>query len=747
MKRREDKNKVGRPKLADNKLKRKSYIMLGVALFMMISLISVGLSTLSGMNLIKLKGSSKDDVYDVILFWGQSNMVGYAGKYETSGSKTGEDKYDSRVKKLGKEKFSKYSRINKNIVEKYSSVDHVNVDIANNTAFEYKYSGNKLESINKNTESLGETLKYNSTSKKIENGYDSMKSYGTNMIPQFAKTYYEKTGHKVVAVMVAHGGYEIQKFQSNQPLYKVMKIKYNSAINYLNKKNYKIGEKYYVVFQGEANVKNTSTNDYYKLFMNVHNNLKNDLKITHGFIVETSTTDGTELMDKVKNINYAHKKLISDNYDISLASDYPYKNYTPSEKQFSSSETVKSGNQYKTALGLSKLSKCITPAAKNKSGQDKNAIHFNSAALSQIGYETAVNASKVTKNNKKCSISVSYKTNVAYKVSCPSNYSVTKLYYVYSNEATPLKSLQGTIKTGINLVGRKMVIYAKLKNKSTGQESVVKSDVITINKTSNAKHVLKQTYCKVYTYNTKGTSSNYSIRCDRHAMPQKISLVIDGKERLVDTKWKSNYGYWANDLYIDGLVNNKKYNLKIAYYFIDKQSSTNQKIVMKYDSYKTSFVAGKNINQLEKFVDKTSKEEDKKCSIELTKSESKSLNYKFKCGKNAKPGSIDITTNYPDIGKNGSKVYLDTIKLGYKSVYLNGEKYEVKNIKNTGAIRGNFASEASKKNSDSWGMSEIGKITGLETNMPYTLYLYYSYRKDGKNIGYVKAISNEMFAK
>ena len=145
MKRREDKNKVGRPKLADNKLKRKSYIMLGVALFMMISLISVGLSTLNGMNLIKLKGSSKDDVYDVILFWGQSNMVGYAGKYETIGSKTGEDKYDSMVKKLGKEKFSKYSKINKNIVEKYSSVDHVNVDIANNTAFEYKYSGNKLE--------------------------------------------------------------------------------------------------------------------------------------------------------------------------------------------------------------------------------------------------------------------------------------------------------------------------------------------------------------------------------------------------------------------------------------------------------------------------------------------------------------------------------------------------------------------------------------------------------------------------
>ncbi len=77
---------------------------------------------------------------------------------------------------------------------------------------------NKLKNITEETKYLGEKLNYNIITKKLDIPSDKkfslQKSYGTNMIPQFCKKYYEKTGRKVVVVMAANGGERIANFLS-----------------------------------------------------------------------------------------------------------------------------------------------------------------------------------------------------------------------------------------------------------------------------------------------------------------------------------------------------------------------------------------------------------------------------------------------------------------------------------------------------------------------------------------------------
>ena len=228
------------------------------------------------------------------------------------------------------------------------------------------------------------------------------KSSGMNLIPEFGKIWYEKTGHKMVAVFCAYGGQKIEQFlpknDSDYPttgqryMYEAIKTKWNAAINYLNKNNYKIGNKLYVVCQGEANI-NDAKDTYKKRFKKVHNNMKKDLGITKGAIVETSSIIGTERLTKVNNKHMADEELIKENADIILGSSYPYDRFVPSESQYSLCETKvcydSNGNKLSYAKALAKASKSVD--------YDTNTIHFTSAALSQIGKESAESLSKINK--------------------------------------------------------------------------------------------------------------------------------------------------------------------------------------------------------------------------------------------------------------------------------------------------------------------------------------------------------------
>lgn len=380
---------------------KKNFILLKInIIFILIICIQILLN-------LNCEYAASEDIYDVILFWGQSNMVGsFKGVIE--GQKP-DDRYNNKDENSIKD-FSKKTGIDIEILRNTEAIGWTKTFQEKNTVYEYKYIQNDIIELNENTKRLGERLKYNLDTTKLEVPTDPLissiyPSQGTNMIPQFCKTYYEKTGHKVIAVLAANGGEKIENFlphsdadygdTNNQMIYEAMVEKYKSAINYMNKKGYKIENKLYVVFQGESNASKLTTKDEYKrLFLKVHNNLKNDLGIMKGAIVETSYTIGmNDKYDGVKKIFLAQEELIKENDDIILGSSYSYDRYVPDEATYNSNAYKNdifidsSGKKlpYDTAFEYASYSVCYP----------NNTIHFTSAALAQIGKETAESFSKI----------------------------------------------------------------------------------------------------------------------------------------------------------------------------------------------------------------------------------------------------------------------------------------------------------------------------------------------------------------
>lgn len=263
-----------------------------------------------------------------------------------------------------------------------------------------------MREITKDTVKLGEKIKdYQNNAFLTYTDDDSLhaleESYGTNIIPQFVKTYYEKTHRKLIVVMASHGGEEIGHFaktfechddENDRPnhhnlnIYEVMTKKYQAAIDYMSDHSdkYIVGKKFYIVFQGESDAWNvdsdgkykyesTDTNiGYYDVFMKVHNSLKDDLGLEYGGIVYTGQRfddlSREVLYNGVLGINREQKSLITSNNDLFLASSYPYSMYY-SFMHDNNTDTLN----------------CICP-------NDNNHIHFTSATLSQIGMDSAISA-------------------------------------------------------------------------------------------------------------------------------------------------------------------------------------------------------------------------------------------------------------------------------------------------------------------------------------------------------------------
>ena len=170
-------------------MKKLFYINLIILLFILLGTQSVQASN----------GSEMPSEVDVVLFWGQSNMVGTAGRYDNEKTK------DTR---------NLSSFVDSEILDQYKQMNYVSVQVPNGVAYEYKIdqSGRGyISEINKNTKYLGEDLTYEDgilySYNKMYFDYKSLyQSYGTNMIPQFCKTYYERTGRSLVVVMAARGG-------------------------------------------------------------------------------------------------------------------------------------------------------------------------------------------------------------------------------------------------------------------------------------------------------------------------------------------------------------------------------------------------------------------------------------------------------------------------------------------------------------------------------------------------------------
>ena len=418
------------------------------------------------------------EVYDVVLFFGQSNMTGFAG------SRDGEKVMDARMSSMGIDSFSQKTGISKDILNKYTKMNHVDVDIPSGSAYEYVYESNSLRELSSGTEVLGENLKWDSSTNKFvtvnrQTYYATQESYGTNMIPQFVSTYYKTTGRKVIVVMAAHGGQEIAHFlphdqlliysknsdegYKNQYIYEAMELKYNAAISYLaaHPEQYKIGKKFYIIFQGEADVNYAAngiidTNGYYSVYEKVHNQLVSKLGIEYGGIVESASRPGVADLTAVNKIHTAQVNLVNNHSNIFLASAYPYNHFVPAQGQYQ-------GNDYENAIANSKLSMCIVGTNEN------NSIHFNSAALSQVGYESAQNAIKYLTNNNNWLSSLTVgdtpmilNNNKIYDIDVDKNInsidiSATKLH-------NGLSFVDGFGPRKIQLDGQKTTAYLKVKN-------------------------------------------------------------------------------------------------------------------------------------------------------------------------------------------------------------------------------------------------------------------------------------------
>ena len=439
-------------------------------------------------------------VYDVALFWGQSNMVGQCSSTAKDIRVTGDNAVfrnylsaaETSMDKI--ELFSQLTKIDKDLIEKYTKYNHVNLPMVSvsdggnlNTVFYFSHttyinnsSSSPMIPITSATETVGEKLVWgtlynnsyiscanddaiahglcnNSNNRKLmkctsnpkgENevycsSYPSVQSSGgTNMIPEFGRQYYEKTGHKLIVVMAANGGEELANYlphneiinysptvssmnekSANQFIYESMVKQYVEAMEYLNSKGYKIGNKFYVFNQGrdvryiKDSLDNSSPqyidpqtgqpynkNSYKTIFMTIHNKLKQRLDLDFGVIVEsgitTGSADGYLKTGALESIHNARLELASENNDIIMGSSFSYNNFVPKTKsEYNTYRNLISdkfnGRNFESALEISYLSLCVTDPSFDASGNieddgKSNAAHFNSAAYSQIGRETAL---------------------------------------------------------------------------------------------------------------------------------------------------------------------------------------------------------------------------------------------------------------------------------------------------------------------------------------------------------------------
>ena len=399
------------------------------------------------LNLETYAATTTDDVYDVILFWGQSNMVGSC--YTRQESEVRFNPEDSTEVK----NYSKLSGISEDILNKNSKKARnvVFIPQVSKTVYEYIYSTDSIKEITTPRESetpqYGENLIYDSSSQKLvtptnDSGRSLSASKGTNIIPEFCRTYYEKTGHKVIAVLAAREGKPIRQFlpyndedntvsdeEKSFKLYESIKEKYEKAITYLNRNNYRIGSKLYVAFQGESDVgatSETTNTNYYNQFMKVHNNLKKDLGIQKGALIETARAGGTYRLDAVNIIHQAQERLISQDSDIVLGSTFFYDKYVPIEADYNNCNTKITLDSNRNKISYQNaLEKARTTEDYIDDDTRNNAIHLTSAALSQIGRETAQNLANSIDSTAPV-------LNISYSTTTPTNKSV--IATITSNE-------------------------------------------------------------------------------------------------------------------------------------------------------------------------------------------------------------------------------------------------------------------------------------------------------------------------
>lgn len=346
--------------------------------------------------------SVKPAVYDLILFWGQSNMVGSA-----IGAANPFDGIDIKS-------ASEQTGIDQDLIQNTESASKVdNIEMPDGAAYEYKLTTDSFTPITGTTK-IGESgvnstgvytgVVYNKKKKKFQLSYmhngkvtDNQAASSAceiNMVNEFCSRWYEQTGHGVIVVFAAVGGAPIQKFVPvSDPMYvggpygsyvyEYLATALDKAMKKTKAENILLSHAYFVSFQGEGN--NFDTN-YKAEYQKVVSYLKT-MSITQGALVETSFTIGEkDKAEGIKTLHQAQMEIIAEDPSICLGSALDFDHYIPDRETYESPDAywrnMWKNLPYDEAYRRARL---LTDT------EEYNRIHLNSTALSMIGRQTADN--------------------------------------------------------------------------------------------------------------------------------------------------------------------------------------------------------------------------------------------------------------------------------------------------------------------------------------------------------------------
>ena len=480
--------------------------------------------------------ASTADVYDVILFWGQSNMVGCSSASE-------ETRHLASYSL-----FSEKTGIDIDIVENIRNRADVKVAVPNGIAYEYLYYPNSevgwtgssstrlrdgvtytwtephLKPIGYNNVN-GEFLKGNtngtitsiSVSQVSQSNCDHDTAFNgpVNMVPEFCKKYYELTGRKVIAVECFKGGQSIDFFAPGTTMNIVMKKKFEAAVNLVkSRSDMQLGKCMFVSMQGESNCGNMTTAQYVSVYKSVIDSLKEYNGITNGALVETGheipnggrnnynfSTD----MAIINTIHEAQVALITGYADIVLGSDFAYNGFIPrSQSDYEQNCFTKAsyvpGSDTSNPNNRLPYDKAIQQASlrfdydhyEKVNGQqvlnDRNVIHLTSASLCQIGRETATNLASTLEDGRIHLNSSAISTQVTDIASVNVTYNKSGGTIRVSSENPSIASIDESVlanSSDVNLINTNTLVainsenVIKIKGNSVGKTRIcVTSDAI-----------------------------------------------------------------------------------------------------------------------------------------------------------------------------------------------------------------------------------------------------------------------------
>lgn len=355
----------------------------------------------------KKKTAAASKVYDILLFWGQSNMLGCAAG--TQSPFFGETDLAA---------LSLASGIDEDILEATVSARLSNIAVPEKSVYEYNLLTDSLEELHTGdligitgTDAYGAYagITWDETAQAFRGFHEELAdkpaakaSASTNMIPAFCAAWKQLTGHDVIVLFAAVGGVGVQAFLpmnhadylppvadstvQYSHIFEYIDASYLGAKNLAARSGYQIGGSYWVSCQGEGDIGNLSYETYYREVTSC----LDALGFAEGALVETSSTIGeAKYYPYVEKMHIYQETLGTESADICLGSTLDYDRYLPDRETYETQDTEQAkwgGASYKNAYQM---------ASWYVDTLSWNRVHLNSAALSQMGRDAAKNLAAV----------------------------------------------------------------------------------------------------------------------------------------------------------------------------------------------------------------------------------------------------------------------------------------------------------------------------------------------------------------